>query len=81
MLERQLTQQVLGLAHEMLAAGEDRAASVMPQRQQLMQLIRPLVGSGALERRVQQRVRERLTRDPLKIQRVGLAALTRPVLP
>jgi hypothetical protein len=65
----------------MLAAGEDRAAPVMPQRQQLMQLIRPLVGPGAFERLGQQRVRQRLPRDPLGIQHVGLAALTRPVRP
>ena len=65
----------------MLAAGQDRATPVVPQRQQLVQLVGALVGSGALERLGQQRVRQRLPRDPLGIQRVGLAALTRAVLP
>ena len=50
-LQRQLAEQVLGLVDEVLAAGEDRAPPVMPQRQQLVQLIGPLVLPCALERR------------------------------
>ena len=51
----------------------------MPQRQQLVGLIRTLLLPGALERLRQQRVREHLPRDPLRVQRVGLPALARPV--
>ena len=53
----------------------------MPQRQQLVALVRAAVFPGALERPRQQRVRERLPRDPLRVQRVGLAALAGSVRP
>ena len=53
----------------------------MPQRQQLVALVRAAVLPGALERPRQQRVRERLPRDPLRVQRVGLAALAGTVRP
>ncbi len=46
-----------------------------------MQLIWAVVGLGALERPGQQRVRERLPRDPLRIQPVGLSPLLRPIGP
>ena len=74
-LQRQPAQHRLGLVEQVLAAGEDRPALVVPQRQQLAQLVRAAVLPGALERPGQQRVRERLSRDPLGVQRVGLAAL------
>jgi hypothetical protein len=51
----------------------------VPQHQQLTLLIRAAVAAGALERARQERVRERLARDPLTVQRVGLAALARAV--
>ena len=40
----------LGLADQVLAAGEDRPAPVVPQRQQLGLLVRALLLAGALER-------------------------------
>ena len=46
-----------------------------------MQLVGAAVLPGALERPWQQRVRERLARDPLGVERVGLPALARPVRP
>ena len=46
-----------------------------------MLLVGALVLSGALERLGQQRVREHLARDPLGVQRVGLAALARAIRP
>jgi hypothetical protein len=52
----------------------------MPDRQQLVLLVGPLVLAGALERLGQQRVREHLARDPLRVQRVGLPALTRTIV-
>jgi hypothetical protein len=61
---------MLGLIEQVLAAGQDRAAPVMPQRKQLVVLVGALVGAGALERLGQQRVRERLPRDPLGVQHV-----------
>jgi hypothetical protein len=45
---------VLGLAYQVLAAGEDRAAPVIPQGEQLVLLIRALVLPGALKRLGQQ---------------------------
>jgi hypothetical protein len=48
-----------------LAAGQDRPAPVIPQRQQLMLLVRALLLASALERLGQQRMRQRLARDPL----------------
>jgi hypothetical protein len=80
-LKRQLAQHALGLVNQMLAARQDRAALAVPQRQQLVQFIGPAVLPGALERPGQQRVRERLPRDPLGVERVGLPALARPVRP
>src|SRR5204862_4002897 len=80
-LKRQLAEQILGLADQVLAAGEDRPAPVVPQGQQLMLLVRALLLARALERLGQQRVRQHLPRDPLAVEHVGLAALTRPVLP
>jgi hypothetical protein len=65
----------------MLAAGQDRTAAVVPQREQLVLLVRAAVGSRALERLGQQRMRERLAGDPLGVQHVGLAALARAVIP
>ena len=53
----------------------------MPQRQQLAALVRAAVVPRALERPRQQRVRERLPRDPLGVQRIGLAALAGTVRP
>ena len=47
---------------------------------QLRLLIRARVIAGALEPPRQQRVRKLLTRDPLGVQHVGLAALARPIL-
>ena len=46
-----------------------------------MLLVRALLLAGALERLGQQRVRERLARDPLCVERVGLAALTGAIRP
>ena len=80
-LQRQLTQQLLGLTDQMLAACEDRAPAVVPQAEQLVALVGPLVLSCAFERAWQQRVREHLARDPLRVKRVGLAALTRAISP
>ena len=79
-LQRQLTQQMLGLVDQVLAAGQDRPAPVVPQRQQLVLLIRAAVATRTLERLGQQRVREHLARDPLGVQRVGLAALARAIM-
>ena len=56
-LERQLTQQLLGLAYQVLAAGQDRPAPVVPQGQQLTLLVRAAISARALERLGQQRVR------------------------
>ena len=61
---------MLGLADQVLAAGQDRPAPVVPQRQQLVLLIGAAVATRALERFGQQRVRQRLSRDPLGVQRV-----------
>jgi hypothetical protein len=47
-LEWQLAQQALGFVDEVPTAGQDRPAPAVPERQQLVQLIRPLVLSGAL---------------------------------
>ena len=64
----------------MLAALQKRAARLPLDREQLGVLVEPGVLSGALERPWQQRVRERLAREPLGIERVRLAALARAVL-
>ena len=64
-LQRHLAQKLLGLINQVLAAREDRPPAVMPQAEQLVQLIGPLVLSCALERARQQRVRAHLARDPL----------------
>ncbi len=61
----------------MLAAFQKRAARPPPDRQQLALFVRSGVPAGALERLGQQRVRQRLARDPLGVKRVGLAALAR----
>jgi hypothetical protein len=53
----------------------------MPQSEQLVVLVGALVGAGALERLGQQRVRERLPRDPLGIQHIGLPTLASAVRP
>ena len=54
----------------MLAALYQRAACLPPDRQQLGLLIGAGVLAGALERLGQQRVRQRLARDPLRIKHV-----------
>jgi hypothetical protein len=48
-LERELGEQVLGLVEQVSAAGQDRAARAVPERQQLGRLVRAAAG-GALER-------------------------------
>ena len=49
-LQREFTQQVLGLADQVLAGCHDRAPAVVPQGQQLVLLIGAVVLAGALER-------------------------------
>jgi hypothetical protein len=60
-----VTAQGIGLTDQVLAAGQDRPPPVVPQRQQLMLLIRAAVSVRALERPGQQRMRQRPARDPL----------------
>jgi hypothetical protein len=79
-LQRQLGEQELGLVEQVLAALEQRLALVVPQAQQLALLIGNRLRPGGLERARQQRMRQRLTRDPLAVQRVGLPALTATIL-
>src|SRR5450755_2969603 len=64
----------------MLTALEKRAARPPPNGQQLGLLVRAGVLAGTLERLGQQRVRQRLARDPLRIKHVRLATLARAVL-
>ena len=60
-LERQLGEQELGLVEQMLAAGQDRAARPVPEREQRGLLVGAGVVAGpALERPRQQRVCEHL---------------------
>jgi hypothetical protein len=63
-----------------LTALQKRAACPPPNGQQLALLVRAGVLAGALERFGQQRVRERLARDPLRVKHVRLATLARAVL-
>jgi len=80
-LERQAAQQVFGFVDQVLSAGEDRAALVVAQGEQLVVLVGSAVFSGALECLGQQRVRQCLARDPLGVELVRFPALTRPVRP
>ena len=61
----------------MLAALDQRPTRRPPHGQQLCLLIRAGVLTSAFERLGQERVGERLARDPLGVERVGLAAVVR----